>query len=160
LTAKSYPKALDVAPLSATFNTTVLNTTKDDDVITTRRKPHPAHKAKADSAKADSAKAKRRRAETLARKLAKRIAFIDGAVAFSAGSPERKEAMRLALLSEAVQKVVAEVSGKPVAPQNTTKKPRSADRHKEPNRDRHSEGYMREYMREYMRRWRAGRRKR
>jgi hypothetical protein len=30
---------------------------------------------------------------------------------------------------------------------NTTKKPRSADRHKEPNRDRHREGYMRDYMR-------------
>jgi len=27
------------------------------------------------------------------------------------------------------------------------KKPRSADRHKEPNRDRHSEGYMADYMR-------------
>jgi hypothetical protein len=41
---------------------------------------------------------------------------------------------------------------------NTTKhepKPRSADRHLEPNRDRHSPGYMREYMREYMRRRRA-----
>jgi Protein of unknown function (DUF2786) len=32
-------------------------------------------------------------------------------------------------------------------PVNTTKKPRSADRHLEPNRDRHSPGYMREYMR-------------
>lgn len=32
-------------------------------------------------------------------------------------------------------------------PVNTTKpKPRSADRHLEPNRDRHSPGYMREYM--------------
>jgi len=29
----------------------------------------------------------------------------------------------------------------------TTKKPRSADRHREPNRDRHSPGYMRDYMR-------------
>jgi hypothetical protein len=35
------------------------------------------------------------------------------------------------------------------------KKPRTADRHREPNRDRHSPGYMREYMREYMRRRRA-----
>jgi hypothetical protein len=35
---------------------------------------------------------------------------------------------------------------KPVV--NTTGgKPRSADRHLEPNRDRHSPGYMREYMR-------------
>ena len=41
---------------------------------------------------------------------------------------------------------------KPTAPKvNTTKRPRSADRHLEPNRDRHSPGYMREYMR----RWRA-----
>jgi hypothetical protein len=34
-------------------------------------------------------------------------------------------------------------------PANTTaaKKPRTADRHREPNRDRHSPGYMREYMR-------------
>jgi hypothetical protein len=30
----------------------------------------------------------------------------------------------------------------------TTKKPRTADRHREPNRDRHSPGYMREYMRQ------------
>jgi hypothetical protein len=29
----------------------------------------------------------------------------------------------------------------------TTKKPRTADRHREPNRDRHSPGYMRDYMR-------------
>jgi hypothetical protein len=29
----------------------------------------------------------------------------------------------------------------------TTSKPRSADRHREPNRDRHSPGYMRDYMR-------------
>jgi hypothetical protein len=29
----------------------------------------------------------------------------------------------------------------------TTKKPRSADRHREPNRDRHRPGYMRDYMR-------------
>jgi hypothetical protein len=38
-------------------------------------------------------------------------------------------------------------------PLNTTaaKQPRSADRHLEPNRDRHRPGYMREYMR----RWRA-----
>lgn len=27
------------------------------------------------------------------------------------------------------------------------KKPRSADRHREPNRDRHAPGYMRDYMR-------------
>jgi hypothetical protein len=39
------------------------------------------------------------------------------------------------------------------------KKPRSADRHLEPNRDRHSPGYMRNYMREYMRRRRAAERK-
>jgi hypothetical protein len=34
-------------------------------------------------------------------------------------------------------------------PVNTTtpKKPRAADRHREPNRDRHSPGYMRDYMR-------------
>jgi len=38
-------------------------------------------------------------------------------------------------------------------PVNTTK-PRSADRHLEPNRDRHSPGYMVEYMRK----WRARRR--
>jgi hypothetical protein len=38
-------------------------------------------------------------------------------------------------------------------PESTTdgKKPRSADRHREPNRDRHRPGYMRDYMR----RWRA-----
>jgi hypothetical protein len=40
---------------------------------------------------------------------------------------------------------------------NTTKpkKPRSADRHREPNRDRHRPGYMRDYLRDYMRRRRA-----
>jgi hypothetical protein len=32
---------------------------------------------------------------------------------------------------------------------NTTKQPRSADRHKEPNRDRHRPGYMRDYMKAY-----------
>ena len=34
-------------------------------------------------------------------------------------------------------------------PVNTTapKKPRTADRHREPNRDRHAPGYMRDYMR-------------
>jgi hypothetical protein len=31
-------------------------------------------------------------------------------------------------------------------PDEPAKKPRSADRHKEPNRDRHSEGYMRDFM--------------
>jgi hypothetical protein len=35
----------------------------------------------------------------------------------------------------------------PEAVNTTTKKPRSADRHREPNRDRHSPGYMRDYMR-------------
>jgi hypothetical protein len=30
---------------------------------------------------------------------------------------------------------------------NATPKPRTADRHREPNRDRHSPGYMRDYMR-------------
>jgi hypothetical protein len=43
---------------------------------------------------------------------------------------------------------------KPVKPEK-----RSADRHLEPNRDRHSPGYMRTYMREYMRRRRAAERK-
>jgi hypothetical protein len=46
-----------------------------------------------------------------------------------------------------------ETPGEP-EPVNTTKKPRSADRHREPNRDRHSPGYMAEYMRR--RRGRAG----
>jgi hypothetical protein len=31
---------------------------------------------------------------------------------------------------------------------DTAKKPRSADRHLEPNRDRHRPGYMRAYMRQ------------
>ena len=35
----------------------------------------------------------------------------------------------------------------PVSTTTKPKKPRSADRHREPNRDRHSPGYMREYMR-------------
>jgi hypothetical protein len=43
-------------------------------------------------------------------------------------------------------------AGPSTKPVNTTK-PRSADRHREPNRDRHSPGYMREYMRH----WRAAR---
>jgi hypothetical protein len=42
-------------------------------------------------------------------------------------------------------------SAKPVS----TTKPRSADRHREPNRDRHSPGYMRAYMRDHMRRRRG-----
>jgi hypothetical protein len=50
---------------------------------------------------------------------------------------------------------------RPEPPLNTTtsKKPRSADRHREPNRDRHRPGYMREYMADYMRRRRAAEKK-
>jgi hypothetical protein len=61
------------------------------------------------------------------------------------------------LLNTTKPRAAAGTKPKPEPPLNTTKKPRSADRHKEPNRDRHSPGYMREYMREYMRRRRAKR---
>jgi hypothetical protein len=36
---------------------------------------------------------------------------------------------------------------RPKRAKSQPKKPRSTDRHLEPNRDRHSPGYMREYMR-------------
>jgi hypothetical protein len=38
-------------------------------------------------------------------------------------------------------------TAKPKSTVNTTRKPRSADRHLEPNRDRHRPGYMKNYMR-------------
>jgi hypothetical protein len=48
-------------------------------------------------------------------------------------------------------KVKARPKAEPAKVATKPKKPRSADRHLQPNRDRHSPGYMREYMR----RWRA-----
>jgi hypothetical protein len=38
-------------------------------------------------------------------------------------------------------------TARPEPPPVNTTRPRSADRHREPNRDRHSPGYMRDYMR-------------
>jgi hypothetical protein len=67
-------------------------------------------------------------------------------------SPKNKERVNTTVRSAKEAIVNTTTTAKSEAARvNTTKKPRSADRHKEPNRDRHREGYMREYMR----RWRA-----
>ena len=67
-------------------------------------------------------------------------------------------AVNTAKANPEAEELVNTTNAKPKAKErvNTTKKPRSADRHKHPNRDRQKPGYVAAYMRH----WRAKQRPR